>query len=159
MAKGGPRRRAKSRNMDSGSSPSAARIVVRQSCSYDAPIHGIAMAGWNRLISIGADNKLCLHNPETGHLLDSFEGFEREVTAIRALDDRYVVLFFAAQHALLDLDTGHLEGAESTGGGQSALATRLTPSQLMAAPMLAPTAFSPPRNNKTVAEAKLDANN
>ena len=143
--------------MDSGSSPSATRIVVRQSCGYDAPIRGIAMAGWNRLISIGDDNKLRLHNPETGRTLDSFEGFRRHVTAIRALDDRYVLLILGTHHALLDLDTGRLNEPESADAGRSELAALLTPAQLIAAPMLAPTTFAPPRDNAIVAEAKLDA--
>jgi len=143
--------------MDSESSPSAARIVVRQSCGYDAPIRGIAMAGWNRLISIGNDNKLRLHNPETGRTLDSFEGFTRDVTGIRALDDRYVVLIFGTQYALLDLVTGRLDEPESAEAGRSELAARLTSAQLMAAPMLAPTTFAPLRDNTIVAEARLDA--
>jgi hypothetical protein len=130
------------------------RIVIRQSCGYEVPIHGIAMAGFNRLISIGADNKLRLHNPETGRTLDTFEGFQRFVTGIRALDDRLVLLFFTTQYALLDLDNGRIE--ESEGTARSVLATKLTPGQLMAAPMLAATTFSPPRNNEAVAEAKID---
>src|SRR5215831_9316234 len=135
-------------------SPSEPRIVIRQSCAYEVPIHGIAMAGFNRLISIGADNKLRLHNPETGRTLDTFEGIQRFVTGIRALDDRLVLLFFTTQYALLDLDTGRIEDSEDT--PRSVLAAKLTPGQLMAAPMLATTTFSPPRNNEAVAEAKVD---
>src|SRR5262245_46453990 len=88
-------------NMSTASS--APRIVIRQSCSYEAPIHGIAMAGFNRLISIGADNKIRVHNPETGRTLDTLEGFKRYVTGLRVLDDRLLLLFFTTQYALLDL--------------------------------------------------------
>jgi WD40 repeat protein len=147
--------RPKTHELDAMNTPaSGPRILIRQSCGYEVPIHGIAMAGWNRLISIGADNKIRLHNPETGRTLDTFEGFKRFVTGIRALDDQIALLFFTTQYALLDLDTGRIE--ESEGAPRSVLATRLSPAQIMAAPMLAPATFSPPRNNEAVAEARLD---
>jgi len=132
------------------------RIVIRQSCDYDAPIHGIAMAGFNRLITIGADNKIRVHNPETGRTLDTLEGFKRYVTGIRVLDDRNVLLIFTAQYALLDLDTGRIEESDSAGAARSVLAAKLLPAQIMAAPMLASETFSPPRGNQAVAEARID---
>jgi len=134
------------------------RIVIRQSYRSDTPLHAIAMAGWHRLISAGADNKLRVHNAETGRVLETFDGFKRFVTAIRALDDRQVLLFFAAQYALLDLETGQVEDSESTTAARSALVERLSPAQFVTAPMLAPVTFTPPRGNQAVAEAKLDAN-
>src|SRR5262245_38955665 len=133
--------------------PSATRIVIGQSCRCELPIHGIAMAGFNRLISIGADNKVRVHNPQTGRTLDVFEGFKHYVTGLRVLDEHTLLLFFATQYALLDLDTGRIEESEDT--TRTVLAARLLPAQIMAAPMLAAENFSPPRNNAAVAEARL----
>ena len=130
--------------------------MIRQTCDYDVPIHGIAMAGFNRLISVGADNKIRVHNPETGRALDTLEGFKRYVTGIRVLDDRTVLLMFTAQYGLLDLDTGRIEESESAGAARSVLAAKLLPAQIMAAPMLAAETFSPPRNNAAIAESRLD---
>jgi WD40 repeat protein len=136
----------------------APRIVIRQLHRCEPPIHAIAMVGWNRLISAGTDNKLRVHNPETGSVLKTFDGFKRYVTAIRVLDNRQVLLFFATQYALLDLDTGQVEDFESSAAARSVLAERLSLAEFMVAPMLAPVTFSPPRANEVVAEAKLDAN-
>ena len=47
--------------------PSPPRIVIRQSYG-DTPIHAIAMAGWHRLVSVGRDNQIRVHNPETGRV-------------------------------------------------------------------------------------------
>jgi WD40 repeat protein len=134
------------------------RIVIRQSCSYEAPIHQIVMAGWHRLISAGGDNKVRVHHPETGRVLDTFGGFERHVTGIRSLDDRHLLLILTTRYGLLDLENGRVEDVQPSDAGLRALGDRLAPAHLMAAPMLAPVTFSPPRSNDTVAEARLDAN-
>lgn len=134
------------------------RIVVRQSYRCEIPIHAIAMVGWNRLISAATDNTVRVHNPETGSVLETFDGFKRYVTAIRVLDNRQVLLFYATGYALLDLDTGQVEDFESSAAARSVLAERLSLAEFMVAPMLAPVTFSPPRTNEVVAEAKLDAN-
>src|SRR5262245_46034626 len=134
------------------------RIVIRQSCSYEAPIHQIVMAGWHRLISAGGDNRIRVHHPETGRVLAPCGGLQRHVNGIRPLDDRHVLLILTTRYGLLDLDNGHVEDIQPSDAGLRALGDRLAPAQLMAAPMLAPVTFSPPRSNDTVAEARLDAN-
>jgi hypothetical protein len=55
---------------------SPARLVIRHSYG-DTPIHAIAMAGWHRLVSVGRDNKVRVHNPETGRVLQTFERHSR----------------------------------------------------------------------------------
>jgi WD40 repeat protein len=144
--------------MDEPRSSPVPRIVIRQSYRCDFPVHAIAMAGWHRLISAGADNKLRVHNAETGRVLQTIDCFKRYVNAIRALDDRKVLVFFTEQYALLDLETGQVEGSESPSGARSVLAERLSPAQIVTAPMLASVTFTPPRGNQAIAEAKLDAN-
>jgi len=134
---------------------SSARIVIRHSYS-DTPIHAIAMAGWHRLVSVGRDNHVRVHNPETGRVVETFKRLDRYITGVRCLDDRQVLLTIASRYGLLDLETGSLE--EFDQADMAALAAQLTPAQLVAAPMLAPTTFLPPRANQIAAEAKLDAN-
>jgi len=134
---------------------SSARIVIRHSYS-DTPIHAIAMAGWHRLVSVGRDNQIRVHNPETGRVVETFRRLDRYITGLRCLDDRQVLLTIASRYGLLDLDTGRLEEFEQS--DTAPLAAQLTPAQLVAAPMLAPVTFVPPRANQVAAETRLDAN-
>jgi len=132
------------------------RIVIRQSPALDCNIHAISMAGWNRLVSLGVDNKVRLHNPETGRIIDTFEGFQRYITALRPFDELHVLLDLGNQYGLLNLESGVFVQADPT--DLSELRARLSPPQLMAAPMLAPITFTPPRTNEIVAQAQLDPN-
>jgi len=134
---------------------SSPRIVIRQSYS-DTPIHAIAMAGWHRLVSIGRDNQVRVHNPETGRVLETFKRLDRYITGLRCLDDQLVLLTIGSRYGLLDLETGSLEEFDQSDTAK--LASQLSPAQLMAAPMLAPTTFSPPRANQIATETRLDAN-
>jgi WD40 repeat protein len=135
---------------------SPARLVIRHSYG-DTPIHAIAMAGWHRLVSVGRDNKVRVHNPETGRVLQTFERHSRYITGIRGLDDQHVLLLLASRYGLLDLDSGSLEEFDEADAPPASM--QLTPAQLVAAPMLAPATFSPPRANQIAAETRLDSNN
>lgn len=140
--------------MNTASSP--ARIVLRQSYS-DTPIHAIAMAGWHRLVSVGRDNQVRVHNPETGRVVETFQRLDRYITGIRCLDDRHVLLVLASRYGLLDLDTGSLQEIDPSDAASPGVP--LTSAQLVGAPMLAPVTFSPPRTNQIAAETRLDSNN
>jgi WD40 repeat protein len=129
-------------------------IVIRQSPALDCAVHAIAMAGWHQLVSLGVDNKVRLHNPETGRILDTFEGLNRYVTGLRPFDDRCVLLLLGNHYGLLNLETGVFVQADTA--ELSELRDRLSPTQLMVAPMLAPVTFAPPRTSEVVAEAGLD---
>src|SRR5689334_17717658 len=102
-------------------------IVIRQSPTLDCNIHAIAMAGWNRLVSLGVDNKVRLHNAETGKVIDTFEGINRYVTGLRPFDEQHVLLLLGNLYGLLDLDTGVLVQADPT--DLSDLRSRLSPPQ------------------------------
>ncbi len=136
--------------------PSSPSIAIRQSPTLDKNIHSIAMAGWHRLVSLGVDNKLRLHNPETGRIVDTFEGFHRYVTGLRPFDDRHVLLVLGTIYGLLNLESGVLVQADPA--DMTELRGRLSQSQLMAAPMLSSAPFVPPRTSEVVAETRLDAN-
>lgn len=135
---------------------SPAHLVIRHSYG-DTPIHAIAMAGWHRLVSVGRDNKVRVHNPETGRVLQTFERHSRYITGIRGLDDQHVLLRLASRYGLLDLDSGSLEEFDETDVPPASV--QLTPAQLVAAPMLAPVTFSPPRASEIAAETRLNSNN